>query len=69
MLVPWPMRDDLVLWVIWGSSAVVLGAALGLAYSLVVDQRQIVGRAKDAPNHEPDHESVEHEQESEPVGA
>ena len=35
MLVPWPMRDDLVLWVIWGSSAVVLCAALGLAYSLM----------------------------------
>jgi hypothetical protein len=35
MLVPSPMRDDLVLWVIWGSSAAALGAAVGLAYSLM----------------------------------
>jgi len=29
------MRDDLVLWLVWGSSAVVLCAVLGLAYSLM----------------------------------
>ena len=30
-----PMRDDFVLWLVWASSAVVLGAAFGLAYSLM----------------------------------
>src|SRR5829696_6659936 len=35
------MRDDLVLWLVWGSSAVVLCAVLGLALFAHVDQRQI----------------------------
>ena len=35
MLVPLADEGGQVLWVIWGSSTVVLGAALGLAYSLM----------------------------------